>query len=95
MVDYADLFGSQGAMFVGATAVAGLLITVLLSLFGAKSSRTPKPFLNKENRGERLTVELTEKENLSHDVVRFRFKLPTADTPFGLPSGRHIKVYGQ
>ena len=39
-------------------------------------------------------VPLVKREDLSHDVTCFTFKLTKPDMPFGLPVGKHIKVYG-
>lgn len=77
--------------YVVATAVAGLL---LVKLLGAFTPSKPEPFLDPKNNARRQRVRLMEKEALSHDVMRFRFELPTPDTPFGLPRGKHIKVFG-
>jgi len=83
---------NNATVLVVATIVLGLVVVRLLSYFG--KGKTPKPFLEKKHNTKRRKVVLMEKENLSHDVMRFRFALPTPDTPFGLPAGRHIRVFG-
>ena len=42
---------------------------------------------------ERQTVRLVAKENITHDVRRFRFALPKSKPVLGLPLGKCIKVY--
>jgi len=54
-----------------------------------KSSLTRSGFLQKE----RVSVPLIDKKELSHDVCRFRFGLPTDQTVLGLPVGQHITMY--
>jgi hypothetical protein len=58
------------------------------------ASRNSKPFLDVKDPSKRQLVTLVEKEALSHDVMRFRFALPKHDMPFGLPAGRHVRVFG-
>ncbi|CAH0027285.1 unnamed protein product [Clonostachys rhizophaga] len=36
--------------------------------------------------------ELVEKTAISHNVAKYRFKLPTDDSIFGLPTGQHISI---
>ena len=42
---------------------------------------------------ERQTVRLVARENITHDVRRFRFALPKSKPVLGLPLGKCIKVY--
>ena len=42
---------------------------------------------------ERQTVRLVAKENITHDVRRFRFALPKSKPVLGLPLGKCIKVF--
>lgn len=81
-----------GVEYVVATAVFGVIVIKLLGLL---SPVEPEPFLDAKNNSKRQKVTLITKESLSHDVIRFRFQLPTPNTPFGLPSGKHIKVFGK
>jgi hypothetical protein len=73
------------------TAIAGLCVVAFLK---AITPKTPKPFLDANDTNKRQRVVLVQKEALSHDVMRFRFKLPAANVPFGLPRGKHIRVFG-
>ena len=42
---------------------------------------------------ERKSATLVGKESLSHDVCRFRFALPNPRMVFGLPIGKHFKIW--
>jgi ferredoxin-NADP reductase len=42
---------------------------------------------------KRLTLTLASREELSHNVVRLRFALPSAGHRFGLPVGKHVFLY--
>jgi len=64
--------------------VADVLRQLLLSPpSSAKSEKALVP-------GEFLPFKLIEKEEVSHDVRRFRFALPSKDHILGLPIGQHI-----
>jgi NAD(P)H-flavin reductase len=78
-----------------ATAVANppfnfitIAIAALLLFWRMFAVRSPPTFLT----GERQTVRLRERENLTHDTVRFRFSLPEG-TALGLPVGKALKVF--
>lgn len=43
-----------------------------------------------EDQDTKYSVQLIEKEKLSHDTRRFRFSLPSKDHVLGLPIGQHI-----
>lgn len=47
------------------------------------------------NPKKRLKFRLMEKHELSHNVRRFRFALPTPQHKFGLPVGKHVFLYAQ
>lgn len=42
---------------------------------------------------KRLTLTLASREELSHNVVRLRFALPSSQHRFGLPVGKHVFLY--
>jgi len=44
---------------------------------------------------QKIRLDLTEKEELSHDSYRLRFALPTPAHRLGLPVGKHVLVYGR
>lgn len=64
-----------------------IVATLLFMLLGGKKKGAK--FLNKQ----RQQLELSERTNLSHDTVRFRFALPKATPVLGLPIGKHFKIY--
>ena len=70
-------------------AVGLVVLSTLILLFRAFSGPSKAKFLNKQ----RQTLTLGSRENLSHDVVRFRFKLPKATPVLGLPVGKHFKLF--
>ena len=81
-------------------AVAAAVAVVLLSLYlvlkpsGGRAFRGWKAgpggvFLSKQ----RVAVPLVARTQMSPDVVRFRFGLPTPTTVLGLPIGSHFKVF--
>lgn len=47
------------------------------------------------NPKKRLRFKLVEKHNLSHNVRRFRFALPSQQHKFGLPVGKHVFLYAE
>jgi len=71
-----------------ALAVVGLTISFFIVRF---STMLPpgEVFLNKE----RQSVPLEQIEQLSPDTFKFTFKLPRNNSIFGLPVGKHIKVF--
>ncbi|GBG32547.1 NADH-cytochrome b5 reductase 1 [Hondaea fermentalgiana] len=71
--------------------VGVVLVTVIVYLLRKSGSdETPGAvFLNKE----RVAVPLIERKDLSHDTRLYRFGLPKPNDVFGLPIGKHIKVF--
>jgi len=68
---------------------AGVAAAVLAALaFFMLTKRTPK-FLN----GTRQQLPISKKEYVSHDTVKFTFNMPKGTPDFGLPTGKHIKIY--
>lgn len=67
-----------------AVAVVAVLLVVMKLAGGSK-----KKFLNKT----RQQVTLGQREQLSHDTVRFRFLLPKSAPVLGLPVCQHFKLF--
>jgi cytochrome-b5 reductase len=77
------------AVAVAVVAVAAGAAFLLLLL---RSSKKPKGCLDPENFKE---FKLVEKRQISHNVAKFRFALPTPASVLGLPIGQHISCRGQ
>eukprot|EP00035_Acanthoeca_spectabilis_P007873 m.145146 g.145146 ORF g.145146 m.145146 type:complete len:315 (-) comp14114_c0_seq1:4347-5291(-) len=73
----------------------GFILFGIAAVVGFMSRK--KSFL--KGTGEYAACPLIEKEDISHDVRRFRFRLPTDDHVLGLPIGKHVfaraKVNGE
>ena len=65
--------------------IFGSAAVLLLALYLAK----PKPFLD----GTRQSLKLAEIKVLSPDTKLFRFALPSDKHCFGLPLGKHVKIF--
>jgi len=70
-------------VMAAAAAVFALLIAIYMAL--PKKAK----FLNKQ----RQQLTLTKKTYISHDTISFVFTLPRSTPVFGLPVGKHIKVF--
>ncbi|KAG6520991.1 hypothetical protein ZIOFF_018056 [Zingiber officinale] len=84
-----DLFGSCGIEAVGiAVAVVAVAAGAAYFYLGRKSkgSLDPENFRN---------FKLVQKKQLSHNVAKFRFALPTPTSVLGLPIGQHISCRGK
>ncbi|KAI3444202.1 hypothetical protein Pfo_000867 [Paulownia fortunei] len=79
---------SEGQLFVG---VAAGLIAIGAAYF-LFSSTKPKVCLDPENFKE---FKLVKKTQLSHNVAKFKFALPTPTSVLGLPIGQHISCRGK
>ncbi|PIN08084.1 NADH-cytochrome b-5 reductase [Handroanthus impetiginosus] len=79
---------SEGQLIVGVT-VGLIAIGIAYVLFSPKK---PKVSLDPENFKE---FKLVKKTQLSHNVARFRFALPTPTSVLGLPIGQHISCRGK
>ncbi|CAI0452290.1 unnamed protein product [Linum tenue] len=55
-------------------------------------TRKPKPCLDPDNFKE---FKLVKRTQLSHNVAKFRFELPTPDSVLGLPIGQHMSCRGK
>eukprot|EP00462_Mataza_sp_D1_P021907 CAMPEP_0175143292 /NCGR_PEP_ID=MMETSP0087-20121206/13342_1 /TAXON_ID=136419 /ORGANISM="Unknown Unknown, Strain D1" /LENGTH=290 /DNA_ID=CAMNT_0016427327 /DNA_START=29 /DNA_END=901 /DNA_ORIENTATION=- len=67
-----------------------LVVLALLAVVGVNFKRNKKKkFLDPQ---KKLSVELIEKEDISHDVRRFRFALPDPNSVLGLPVGKYIII---
>ena len=80
--------GTAVAVAVAVVVIAATLVA-LATAASKRGSAVNKPFLDKT----RKSVTLIEKESLSHDVRRLRFALPHPKMVFGLPVGKHFKVF--
>uniref|UniRef100_A0A0E0N420 NADH-cytochrome b5 reductase n=1 Tax=Oryza rufipogon TaxID=4529 RepID=A0A0E0N420_ORYRU len=77
------------------TTVAIVVAVVAVAAGGAfllLRSRKPKGCLDPENFKK---FKLVEKKQISHNVARFKFALPTPTSVLGLPIGQHISCRGQ
>ncbi|PIN06471.1 NADH-cytochrome b-5 reductase [Handroanthus impetiginosus] len=79
---------SEGQLFVG-VAVGLVAVGAAYFLF---SSKKPKACLDPETFKE---FKLVKKTQLSHNVAKFRFALPTPTSVLGLPIGKHISCRGK
>ncbi|KAL0359747.1 UNVERIFIED_CONTAM: NADH--cytochrome reductase 1 [Sesamum angustifolium] len=79
---------SEGQLVVG-VAVGLIAIGAAYFLF---SSKKPKVCLNPENFKQ---FKLVKKTQLSHNVAKFKFALPTPTSVLGLPIGQHISCRGK
>ncbi|KAA8519032.1 hypothetical protein F0562_016194 [Nyssa sinensis] len=72
--------------------VAVALIAVVAAAAYFLSSKKPKGCLDPENFKE---FKLVKRTQLSHNVAKFRFELPTPTSVLGLPIGQHISCRGK
>ncbi|CAI9754773.1 unnamed protein product [Fraxinus pennsylvanica] len=80
---------SQGRLYIG---VAVGLIAVGAAAYVMFSSKKPKVCLDPENFKE---FKLVKKTQISHNVAKFKFALPTPTSVLGLPIGQHISCRGK
>lgn len=74
-------------------AIAVAVVAVAVGgAFLLRRSKKPKGCLDPENFKE---FKLVEKTQISHNVAKFRFALPTPTSALGLPIGQHISCRGQ
>ncbi|KAL8467748.1 hypothetical protein ACS0TY_031116 [Phlomoides rotata] len=86
-----DFLGtSEGHLFV-AVAV-GLVAVGAAYVLLSSNNKKPKVCLDPENFKE---FKLVKKTQLSHNVAKFRFALPTPTSVLGLPIGQHISCRGK
>lgn len=71
-------------MAAGVIAASAVVFKLWTSV-GSKKKRSP---VTLENSDVKYQLELIDKEIVSHDTRRFRFKLPTRDHILGLPVGK-------
>ncbi|KAF7819225.1 NADH--cytochrome b5 reductase 1 [Senna tora] len=79
----------QDQMIVG---VAVALVAIVLAAFYLFSAKKPKGCLNPEMFKE---FKLVKRTQLSHNVAKFTFELPTPTSVLGLPIGQHISCRGK
>ncbi|CAL0323373.1 unnamed protein product [Lupinus luteus] len=72
--------------------VAVAVVAVGVGAFYLYSSKKPKGCLDPENFKE---FKLVKRDQLSHNVAKFRFELPTSTSVLGLPIGQHISCRGK
>ncbi|AQK86835.1 ferric-chelate reductase (NADH)2 [Zea mays] len=83
----------QGQRLETTLAVAAAVVAVAAgSAYLFLRSRKPRGCLDPENFKE---FKLVEKRQLSHNVAKFKFALPTPTSVLGLPIGQHISCRGQ
>ncbi|CAL5356794.1 unnamed protein product [Camellia sinensis] len=85
-MDFLQTFDIQ----IVSVAVALFAIVAAAAFFF--SSKKPKGCLNPENFKE---FKLVKKTQISHNVARFKFELPTPTSVLGLPIGQHISCRGK
>lgn len=88
--DHDDLLDAY--ILIGLIVIVIALAAVALNIAASDppaKKRTNPVALNSE---EFRDFPLIEKENISHDVIRLRFGLPTANHMIGLPTGQHISL---
>ncbi|XP_073150129.1 NADH--cytochrome b5 reductase 1 [Henckelia pumila] len=79
---------SEGQLFVG---VAVGLVAIGVAYF-LLSPKKPKVCLDPDNFKE---FKLVKKTQISHNVARFKFALPSPSSVLGLPIGKHISCRGK
>merc|ERR1719311_291384 len=84
MAGLVERLQAEPTLAIGVSVALVLVAAATFFLFGKKAK-----FLN----GTRQQVVLVERHQLSHDTVRFRFLLPKSAPVFGLPCGKHVKIY--
>ncbi|KAF0925428.1 hypothetical protein E2562_016651 [Oryza meyeriana var. granulata] len=83
----------QGQSMETTVAVAVAVVAVAAgAAFLLLRSKRPKGCLDPENFKE---FKLVEKRQISHNVAKFRFSLPTPTSVLGLPIGQHINCRGK
>ncbi|XP_062224499.1 NADH--cytochrome b5 reductase 1-like [Phragmites australis] len=82
----------QGQSFETTVAVAVAVVAVAAAGAFLLRSKKPKVCLHPENFKE---FKLVEKKQISHNVAKFKFALPTPTSVLGLPIGQHISCRGQ
>ncbi|KAF7031298.1 hypothetical protein CFC21_042641 [Triticum aestivum] len=86
-----DFLQGRSVETMVAVAVAVVAVAVGAALLLCRSKR-PKGCLDPENFRK---FKLVEKTQISHNVAKFRFALPTPTSVLGLPIGQHISCRGQ
>ncbi|XP_022868217.1 NADH--cytochrome b5 reductase 1-like [Olea europaea var. sylvestris] len=79
----------EGQLYIG---VAVGLIAVCAAAYFLFSSKKPKDCLDPEAFKE---FKLVKKTQISHNVAKFKFALPTPTSVLGLPIGQHISCRGK
>lgn len=89
MVSVEELLQPDKAPLLG---VALAVVAVAVGTIYFISTRKPKPCLDPENWKK---FKLVQRTQLSHNVAKFRFALPTPTSVLGLPIGQHISCQGK
>ncbi|CAM8877289.1 unnamed protein product [Rhodiola kirilowii] len=84
-----DLLGMTEVQILG---VVIALVAVTVGAVFIISSKKPKGVLDAENF---KPFKLVERRQLSHNVAKFKFELPTPSSVLGLPIGQHISCKGK
>ncbi|XP_019332630.1 NADH-cytochrome b5 reductase 2 isoform X2 [Alligator mississippiensis] len=69
--------------------VAAVVVGASVLLLVFKAARTRAPIALRDPNAK-YPLALVEKEEISHDTRRFRFRLPSPDHVLGLPIGQHV-----
>ncbi|OAY85000.1 NADH--cytochrome b5 reductase 1-like [Ananas comosus] len=84
-----DFLQYHGAEIVG---IAVAVVAVGAAAYYLYLGKKPKGCLDPENFRD---FKLVEKKQISHNVAKFRFALPTPTSVLGLPIGQHISCRGK
>ncbi|XP_017883286.1 NADH-cytochrome b5 reductase 3 [Ceratina calcarata] len=74
---------------VGTIAVIGLAVKLYKSWSSDKKKKSPILLVDPV---VKYSLPLMQKDVISHDTRKFRFKLPTSDHVLGLPIGQHVHI---
>lgn len=85
-----EFLQSQDFQILAGVAVA--LVAVAVAVAYLKSTKKPKGCLDPENFKQ---FKLVKRTQLSHNVAKFTFELPTPSSVLGLPIGQHISCRGK
>lgn len=74
---------------VGTIAVIGLAVKLYINWNSDKKKKSPILLVDPV---VKYSLPLMQKDVISHDTRKFRFKLPTSDHVLGLPIGQHVHI---
>lgn len=82
------LSGAGLLAYTGSLIVAGAIVASIAAYLLSKPASAPVAL----NPSQKIACTLIEKEELTHDVRRFRFALLDPKSQLGLPIGRHVML---